>query len=198
VEKEGTFTQTQRMVQWRDKAVDPTGDQRSDLWFFYHLGRMVKERLAASTDPRDEPVQKLDWSYEVHPGVAGDAWVEPSAEDVLRRINGYDVATGKAVDSYLELKADGSGEASQPPACADGAGARGAGSAAGRVRLRGRRPGGRQSGPTHRAGAQDHRHAGGPRCRRGSSALRHPGLSCPEPVSPSAGGQLSHRYCCAD
>ena len=55
VEKEGTFTQTQRMVQWREKAVDPTGDQRSDLWFFYHLGRMVKERLAASTDPRDEP-----------------------------------------------------------------------------------------------------------------------------------------------
>ena len=65
VEKEGTFTQTQRMVQWREKAVEPTGDQRSDLWFFYHLGRMVKERLAASTDPRDEPVQKLDWSYHV-------------------------------------------------------------------------------------------------------------------------------------
>ena len=105
VEKEGTFTQTQRMVQWREKAVEPTGDQRSDLWFFYHLGRMVKERLAASTDPRDEPVQKLDWNYEVE-GSGADA--EPSAEDVLRRINGYDVATGKAVDSYLELKADGS------------------------------------------------------------------------------------------
>ena len=105
VEKEGTFTQTQRMVQWREKAVEPTGDQRSDLWFFYHLGRMVKERLAASTDPRDEPVQKLDWSYHVE---GSGTWAEPSAEDVLRRINGYDVATGKAVDSYLELKADGS------------------------------------------------------------------------------------------
>ena len=107
VEKEGTFTQTQRMVQWREKAVEPTGDQRSDLWFFYHLGRMVKERLAASTDPRDEPVQKLDWSYHVR-GRPGDGWAEPSAEDVLRRINGYDVATGKPVDGYLELKADGS------------------------------------------------------------------------------------------
>ena len=51
VEKEGTFTQTQRMVQWREKAVDPIGDQRSDLWFFYHLGRMVKERLGGVDGP---------------------------------------------------------------------------------------------------------------------------------------------------
>ena len=109
VEKEGTFTQTQRMLQWRDKAVDPAGDQRSDLWFFYHLGRMLKKRLAVSTDPRDEPVQKLDWSYHVEGTLPGDeGWPEPSADDVLKRINGYDVATGKAVNSYLELKADGS------------------------------------------------------------------------------------------
>jgi formate dehydrogenase major subunit len=101
VEKEGTFTQTQRMLQWRTKAVEPAGDQRSELHFFYHLGRKLRERLAASTDPRDEPVQKLDWSYRVH----GD---EPSAEDVLRRINGYDTDTGRPVDSYLELKDDGS------------------------------------------------------------------------------------------
>src|SRR5690606_41326784 len=46
VEKEGTFTQTQRMLQWREKAVEPTGDRRSELWFFYHLGRIMRERLA--------------------------------------------------------------------------------------------------------------------------------------------------------
>ena len=39
VEKEGTFTQTQRLLQWREKAVEPPGDARSELWFFYHLGR---------------------------------------------------------------------------------------------------------------------------------------------------------------
>jgi formate dehydrogenase major subunit len=33
---------------------------------------------------------------------------EPSAEDVLRRINGYDVATGTPVNGFLELKSDGS------------------------------------------------------------------------------------------
>jgi formate dehydrogenase major subunit len=105
VEKEGTFTQTQRMLQWRDKAVEPKGDQRSELWFFYHLGRMIRERLAGSTDERDEPILKLDWSYETE---GEGLWVEPSAEDVLRRINGYRTDTGEVVDSYLELEADGS------------------------------------------------------------------------------------------
>jgi formate dehydrogenase major subunit len=101
VEKDGTFTQTQRMLQWREKAVEPAGDQRSELWFFYQLGRLVKERLAGSTDERDRPVLDLNWDYEVH----GD---EPSAESVLRAINGYDLTTGEVVDGYLDLKADGS------------------------------------------------------------------------------------------
>ena len=47
VEKEGTFTQTQRLLQWREKAVEPPGDARSELWFFYHLGRMLRERWPA-------------------------------------------------------------------------------------------------------------------------------------------------------
>jgi len=103
VEKEGTFTQTQRMLQWREKAVDPPGDCRSELWFFYHLGRLVREKLAGSTDPRDRPLMDLAWDYPVR-GVHE----EPSAEAVLKEINGYEVATGRPLSSYLELKADGS------------------------------------------------------------------------------------------
>ena len=43
VEKDGSFTQTQRMLQWHDRAVEPPGDARSDAWFVYHLGRRVKD-----------------------------------------------------------------------------------------------------------------------------------------------------------
>jgi formate dehydrogenase major subunit len=100
VEKEGTFTQTQRMLQWREKAVEPKGDQRSDLWFFYQLGRRVKERLAGSTDERDRPIRDLNWDYEVEDG-------EPKADSVLRAVNGYDLTTGRLLNGYLELKADG-------------------------------------------------------------------------------------------
>src|SRR3989442_4803565 len=49
-EKEGSFTNTQRLIQWRDKAIDPPGDARSDLWFTYHLGKRLKELYANSTE----------------------------------------------------------------------------------------------------------------------------------------------------
>ena len=49
-EKDGTFTNTQRLLQWHHKAVEPPGDARSELWFFYHLGRRIREKLAGSTD----------------------------------------------------------------------------------------------------------------------------------------------------
>ena len=35
-EKDGTFTNTQRMLQWHEKAIEPPGDARSELWFAYH------------------------------------------------------------------------------------------------------------------------------------------------------------------
>ena len=100
-EKSGTFTQTQRMLQWRDQALQPSGDQRSELWFFYHLGRRLKEKLADSADERDRPVQDLAWDY----GTEGD---EPSGADVLRHVNGIDLRTGRTVSGYLDLRADGS------------------------------------------------------------------------------------------
>jgi formate dehydrogenase major subunit len=101
VEKSGTFTQTQRMLQWRDQAVRPAGDQRSDLWFFHQLGLRLKRRLAGSTDDRDRPVLDLAWDYEMEDD-------EPSAADVLRHINGIDLRTGRTLSGYQDLKADGS------------------------------------------------------------------------------------------
>ena len=103
VEKEGTFTQTQRMVQWREKALEPVGDCRSESWFFYHLGRMVRERLADSTDERDRPILDLAWDYELH-----GEHPEPRAEDILKEINGYEIATGRPLSTFMEMKDDGS------------------------------------------------------------------------------------------
>jgi formate dehydrogenase major subunit len=105
VEKDGTFTQTQRMLQWHHKAVEPPGDCRSELNFFYHLGRKLQERLAGSTLPRDRPLLDLMWDYPV------DASGDPSAEAVLAEINGRHLSgekMGQPLSSYTEMKADGS------------------------------------------------------------------------------------------
>ena len=105
VEKAGTFTQTQRLLQWRFKAKDAPGDADSDLQFFYELGQRIKERVKDSTDPRDIPLQRITWDYET------DAEGEIDPESVLREINGYYIdgpRKGQMVDKFADLKADGS------------------------------------------------------------------------------------------
>jgi formate dehydrogenase major subunit len=97
-EKAGSFTNTQRMVQWHDKAVDPPGDARSDLDFVYDLGKRLKKLYAGSTDPKDRPILDMTWDYGEH---------EADPYLVMKEINGYTVADKKPVKSFVELKDDG-------------------------------------------------------------------------------------------
>ena len=102
VEKDGNFTNTQRVLQWHAKAVDPPGECRSELWFAYHLFAKVRERLAGSTDPKDRAILDLAWDYELH-----GPHDEPDAAEILQEINGRK-GDGSFVPTYLELKEDGS------------------------------------------------------------------------------------------
>jgi formate dehydrogenase major subunit len=101
-EKNGSFTNTQRMLQWHHQAIEPAGDARSDLWFYYHLGRIIRGKLAGSTDERDRPILDLTWDY---PTEGPNA--EPDAQAVLAEINGWD-GDGHPLTAYTELKDDGS------------------------------------------------------------------------------------------
>ena len=102
-EKDGSFTNTQRLLQWHHKAVEPPGESRSDLHFVFHLGRLLKSAYQTSADPKDIPIQALTWGYPTK-GIHQ----EPDAEAVLREINGYEVEGGKLVDGFKSLKDDGS------------------------------------------------------------------------------------------
>lgn len=90
VEKDGTFTNTQRLLQWREKAVDPPGDARSELQFLVALGRKLKEK--ATDAPRDAALRALTWNY-----------ADEDADEVLREIHG-----GPDVRHFGDLRADGS------------------------------------------------------------------------------------------
>jgi len=102
-EKDGSFTNTQRLLQWHHKAVEPPGDCRSELNFVYHLGRRLKELYRTSDQAKDRPIKDLTWDYPTH---GRDE--EPQAEEVLAEINGYTVPDRKPVSKYTELKHDGS------------------------------------------------------------------------------------------
>jgi formate dehydrogenase major subunit len=101
-EKDGSFTNTQRLLQWHHKAVEPEGECRSELWFMYHLGRRVREKLAGSEDPRDRGILDLTWDY---PTIGPTE--EPDAEAVLAEIGGFDAEKAPLSD-YLPLRDDGS------------------------------------------------------------------------------------------
>ena len=102
-EKDGTFTNTQRLLQFHHKAVEPPGDCRSDLDFVYKLGKRLKALYATSREKKDAPIQALTWDYPTH-----GPHHEPSAEAVLREINGWRIEDKKLLSAYTELKDDGS------------------------------------------------------------------------------------------
>jgi formate dehydrogenase major subunit len=89
-EKEGAFTNTQRLLQWREKAVDPPGDCRSDAWFMHQLALRLIAKAKASSDPLDEPLRALDWWY------PEDQLGDPQMEAVLAEINGWHTLQGNA------------------------------------------------------------------------------------------------------
>ncbi len=127
-EKEGAFTNTQRLLQWREKAVEPPGDARSDGWFVHQLALRLIAKAKQSGDPLDEPLRALDWWY------PEDELGDPKMEAVLAEINGWQTEPlaavadpgsadgvlfggidrdgnphhGPQVNGFAELKADGS------------------------------------------------------------------------------------------
>jgi len=102
-EKDGCFTNTQRLLQWHDKAVDPPGDARSESWFIYHLGLRLKDKARRDPGPRNAGLNALTWDYSVEGGLR-----EPRIDEVLQEINGYTVADRTLVGGFGELQADGS------------------------------------------------------------------------------------------
>jgi formate dehydrogenase major subunit len=117
-EKDGTLTNTQRLLQWHTKALDPPGDCRSDAWLVYQLGKRLKSLYTGSTDPKDKPLLALTWDYDfdqpptLPDGTPSRIAGEPDIDKVLREINGYHVSAasrvGPLLTGFADLKDDGS------------------------------------------------------------------------------------------
>ena len=102
-EKSGTFTNTQRLLQHREKAVDPPGDARSETWFVVHLGRRLKAMAQHKHDSRNDGLRALTWDYTTEGALA-----EPRAEEVLQEINGWSLPDHRQLARIKDLKNDGS------------------------------------------------------------------------------------------
>jgi len=107
-EIEGTFTNTQRLLQSYFKAAEAPGDCRSDPWFTYQLGKRLRAAYANSTLPRDEPFKRTVFDYE-HEDEHERQRGEPSQKKLLKEINGfYSADPSRHVAGFGDLKDDGS------------------------------------------------------------------------------------------
>ena len=107
-ETEGTYTNTQRMLQWHFKAAEAPGDCRTDVWFTYQLGKRLKKLYANSEASRDQGFKNLTFDYESDDPKEREHG-EPDVKKLLKEMNGYYSADpGKHVEGFAALKDDGS------------------------------------------------------------------------------------------
>ena len=107
-ETEGTFTNTQRMLQTHFKAAEAPGDCRTDVWFTYQLGKRLKQLYADSEAPRDEGFKNLTFDYENDDPQEKERG-EPDVNKILKELNGYySDDPSKHVAGFAALKDDGS------------------------------------------------------------------------------------------
>ena len=109
-EMDGTFTNTHRLIQWHEKAADPPGDARSDIWFTYWLGERLQKLYANSTLPRDQGIKAMVWNYgpSEHDTAHFRIKDEPDVHSILKEINGYTIADQKPLKGFGDIKDDGS------------------------------------------------------------------------------------------
>jgi formate dehydrogenase major subunit len=106
MEKEGTISGSGRLVQWRNAAVSPPGQAKTDLEIFDTLFQKVRELYKGSAEPKDAPILKAAWSYPA----------DGRAEAVLQEISGRavkdvpekELKAGDFVKGIGVLQADGS------------------------------------------------------------------------------------------
>jgi formate dehydrogenase major subunit len=88
-EKDGSLTNTVRLIQWHERAVKPPGDVRSDADFFCSLAHRLQKLYAGSKKERDRGFLAANFTYGAKPD-------EPDMVEVLKEING--VATEDITD----------------------------------------------------------------------------------------------------
>jgi formate dehydrogenase major subunit len=79
-EETGSFTNSSRVISWKEKAVDPPGEAKVDSEIFARLFVKLRDMYAKDGGALPEPVAALTWPY-ANVNV-------PSSAELLREING--------------------------------------------------------------------------------------------------------------
>ena len=111
-EKDGSLTNTMRLIQWHEKAVNPPGDVQTDAQFVCTLAHRLQKMYAGSKKERDKGFLAASFTY-------GEKPDHPDMELVLKEVNGFATdeisdkdgkvlyKKGQAIASFAQLTDDG-------------------------------------------------------------------------------------------
>ncbi|MGH9147355.1 MAG: formate dehydrogenase-N subunit alpha [Vicinamibacterales bacterium] len=111
-EKDGTFVNSARWIQWKWKAVDPPGEAKPDQEIIGRIFLKLRELYQSDGGTFPDPILNLNWWY-TNPS-------SPSLDEVCREINGWAledvrdpagtvvVRAGQQLSRFLDTRADGS------------------------------------------------------------------------------------------
>jgi formate dehydrogenase major subunit len=106
-EKDGTFTNSARWLQWKWKAVEPPRQAKADQTILARLVLAVRDLYRKEGGPSPEPILNLSWSYS-NPA-------DPDLGEVLKEMNGKALADvyEEAGPRKVEKDAKGTGNANE-------------------------------------------------------------------------------------
>jgi len=100
IEKDGSFVNSGRWMQWKDQVIPPQGNARHDHWILADIFDRVKKLYQQQGGKFPDPIMALTLKYQDP--------TKPTLDEIAREINGVDLATGKRMASFALLKSDGS------------------------------------------------------------------------------------------
>src|SRR6266566_9705160 len=98
IEKDGSFVNSGRWMQWKDAAIPPEG-ARHDHWVLADVFSRVKKLYAQQGGKFPAPLNALTMNYKDP--------LKPELDEIGQEINGFDLTTGKRMASFGALKDDG-------------------------------------------------------------------------------------------
>ncbi len=99
IEKDGSFVNSGRWVQWKDQVIPPQGDARHDHWIMAELFQRVKALYQKDGGKFPDPIMHLTMNYK-DPR-------KPELDELAQEINGRNLTTGKRLATFAALKDDG-------------------------------------------------------------------------------------------
>ncbi|TMG31878.1 MAG: formate dehydrogenase-N subunit alpha [Chloroflexi bacterium] len=100
IEKDGSFVNSGRWSQWKDQVIPPQGNARHDHWVLADLFQRVKALYQQQGGKFPEPIMALTFNKYADPK-------KPTLDEIAQEINGFDLATGKRMATFANLKDDG-------------------------------------------------------------------------------------------